>query len=194
VIPLGVVIPLFSALLSTVVVLFIVLAIIILSGKREVTFIILTAIVVGQAAVLISGQDRLLLTTWLNAGTKLLAVVALSWLVLTVVFGPGRVTLHRVRGAIILYLNIAVAFSILYELAVALSPGALSGIASGTSQAGLHANTLYFSFTTLTTTGYGDITPIQPIARSLATLIGQLYPTTFLARIVTLLLQVSRDK
>jgi len=51
------------------------------------------------------------------------------------------------------------------------------------------AELVYFSLTTLTTTGFGDIVPVHAIARSLATLeavIGQLYPATLLARLVTL--------
>ena len=56
----------------------------------------------------------------------------------------------------------------------------------------LTANLIYFSFVTLTSTGYGDIVPMHPIARSLANLeaiIGQLYPATLLARLVTLELE-----
>jgi len=48
---------------------------------------------------------------------------------------------------------------------------------------------------TLTTTGYGDVVPLHPFARSLATLeavIGQLFPATLLARLVTLELQGRR--
>ncbi len=46
-------------------------------------------------------------------------------------------------------------------------------------------NLIYFSFVTLTTTGYGDIVPLHPYARSLANIeavIGQLYPATLLAK------------
>ena len=53
----------------------------------------------------------------------------------------------------------------------------------------LASNLIYFSFVTLTTTGYGDVFPLHPIARSLCNLeavIGQLYPATLLARLVTL--------
>jgi hypothetical protein len=48
---------------------------------------------------------------------------------------------------------------------------------------------IYFSFVTLTTVGYGDILPMHPVARSLCNLesiIGQLYPATLLARLVSL--------
>jgi hypothetical protein len=48
---------------------------------------------------------------------------------------------------------------------------------------------LYFSFSTLTTVGYGDITPLHPMARDIANLesvLGQLYPATLLARLVSL--------
>ncbi len=48
---------------------------------------------------------------------------------------------------------------------------------------------LYFSFTTLTTLGYGDITPASRLAMGMANIegiIGQLYPAIFLARLVSL--------
>ena len=53
----------------------------------------------------------------------------------------------------------------------------------------LSSTMIYFSFGTLTTAGSGDIAPIHPFARSLAnieSMIGQLYPATLLARLVTL--------
>lgn len=48
---------------------------------------------------------------------------------------------------------------------------------------------IYFSFVTLTTVGYGDVTPVHPVARSLAVAearAGQLYPAIRLARLVSL--------
>jgi Ion channel len=47
----------------------------------------------------------------------------------------------------------------------------------------------------LTSLGYGDIVPVHPYARSLANIeavIGQLFPATLLARLVTLELQSRR--
>ena len=48
---------------------------------------------------------------------------------------------------------------------------------------------LYFSLTTLATTGYGDIMPVEPFARSLANLesvLGLFYLAITVARLVTL--------
>jgi hypothetical protein len=54
---------------------------------------------------------------------------------------------------------------------------------------------IYYSLSTLTSTGYGDLLPIHTVARSLSNLeaiIGQLFPATLLARIVTLEMQARR--
>ena len=55
---------------------------------------------------------------------------------------------------------------------------------------------LYFSLATLTTTGYGDIAPLNPFARSLANLesvIGPFYLAITVARLVTLELADRRN-
>jgi hypothetical protein len=56
---------------------------------------------------------------------------------------------------------------------------------------------LYYSFTTLTTVGYGDISPVHPLARSFANLealIGQLYPAILIARLVSMEFESSNRK
>jgi hypothetical protein len=105
-----------------------------------------------------------------------------------VVFGPGRVTAHRIQGAVVLYLNIALIFTYLYAIVLLFASGAF-GQALVTTDDSVGGKLIYFSFTTLTTVGYGDIVPVHPFARSLANLeaiTGQLYPATLLARVVTL--------
>jgi hypothetical protein len=113
--------------------------------------------------------------------------LAIAWAVATVAFGQGRVSAYRVMGAVILYLSIALVFANAYRACALLLNSAFAGPAA--NGADFLNHTLYFSLSTLTTTGYGDITPVHPLVRSLANLeavIGQLFPATLLARLVTL--------
>jgi hypothetical protein len=125
----------------------------------------------------------------------MLAIAALSFVIAKAVFGAGRVTLHRVQGAIVLYMNFALFFFLLYRLIDVLLPNAFTGLPQSGAENGSGAALLYFSFSTLTTAGFGDITPVHPLARSLAnfeSVIGQLYPATLLARLVSLELEHRR--
>jgi hypothetical protein len=114
------------------------------------------------------------------AGAWFVIACTLAIVVTQAVFRGGRVTSHRIIGAILLYLLIAfVGLS---------SPGAIKGITFDDDQS-LASALFYMSFVTLTSTGYGDIIPVHPLARSLCNIesvIGQLYPATLLARLVTL--------
>jgi hypothetical protein len=108
------------------------------------------------------------------------------------VFASGRVTVHRVQGAVILYLNFALFFFVLYRLVDTLTAHAFNGLPAPGSETGTSSALLYFSFSTLTTAGFGDITAVNPLARNLANLesvIGQLYPATLLARLVSVELE-----
>ncbi|WP_297296453.1 potassium channel family protein [uncultured Methylovirgula sp.] len=121
---------------------------------------------------------------WLVAGMTLFVVVARA------VFAPGRITFHRIVGSILLYLDVGLIFAALYGLvALTAHHGAFSGLPPLNDDPSVGSNVIYFSFVTLTSVGYGDIAPVHPIARALANIeaiIGQLYPATLLARLVTL--------
>lgn len=130
-------------------------------------------------------------------GSAIVALVVLGGVIVSGVFGPGRVTWHRIQGGVSLYLIVALLFAHLYGLLSILAPGALSGVPAGMNPHSVfyRGRLLYFSLTTLTTTGYGDIVPLHAVARSLATLeavVGQLFPATLLARLVTLELMEAR--
>lgn len=124
----------------------------------------------------------------LFAGAWLIVGVTLAWTVARSIFAPGRVTYHRVLGAVLLYLTVAVIFAAFYSFIGTLQPKAFAGLTVEDSPK-LATQLIYFSFATLTTTGYGDIAPLHPVARALCNLeaiFGQLYPATLLARLVTL--------
>ena len=70
------------------------------------------------------------------------------------------------------------------------------GLTAGNPNA-LRQELTYFSFVTLTTTGYGDITAVHPVARTLAmleALVGQLYPAIVLAWLVSLAILHQKEK
>jgi ion channel len=125
---------------------------------------------------------------YLVAAAWLVIVCTLAVVVARTVFAQGRVSFHRIVGAVLLYLLIALAFVSLFMLVGLQIPNAFSGLVLEDNEK-LASNLIYFSFVTLTSTGYGDIYPVHPIARSLCnleTIIGQLYPATLLARLVSL--------
>ena len=116
----------------------------------------------------------------------LLAVVLLAAMVGFRVFGPGRITTDRIMGAVALYLLFGVAWGNAYEIVALADPAAFD--AAPDPGRGIE-RWFYFSFVTLTTVGYGDVTPVSRAARVLAigeALVGQLYPAIILARLVTL--------
>ena len=106
------------------------------------------------------------------------------------VFKAGPVSAHRVRGAVVIYLLTGSLFGYLFQLVILADPGAFR-IASEVSGADVHAirrELAYFSFVTLTTVGYGDISPVSPVARALATLeamTGQLFIAIVIASLVS---------
>ena len=122
------------------------------------------------------------------AGAWFIIAVTLGFVVAQAVFKRGRVTYHRIIGAILVYLLIAVAFATLFIFVGLSIQGAFKGITFEDDRS-LASAVFYMSFVTLTSTGYGDIVPVHPFARSLCNIesvIGQLYPATLLARLVTL--------
>jgi hypothetical protein len=164
--------------------------------SRLAAIAVLVSVALSPIGTFVWREDPSPLTEWISAGGRLLAIVALSIVIARVVFGPGRVTFHRVQGAIVLYLNFALFFFTIYRLMYDLIPNSISNIPPIGAEHGSGAALLYFSFSTLTTLGYGDIVPLHPLVRNLANLeavIGQLYPATLLARLVSLEIEHRRQ-
>lgn len=166
----------------------------IMSGSPTAFIAMLTAFGMNVTAVLLRLRHPSSLDIYLVAGAWLILATTLGWVVARQVFAAGRVTYHRIVGAILLYFLISLTFVALFVLVGQMIPKAFSGIEIDDNTA-LASNFIYFSFVTLTSTGYGDVVPVHPIARSLCNLesiIGQLYPAILLARLVTLELEDRR--
>lgn len=110
--------------------------------------------------------------------------MALAYIVLIRTLGSGPINLYRIEGSVVAFLLIGLVFCVLYELIFLLiGPGAFRGLGSADRK-----EFMYFSLTTLTTLGYGDITPAVAASRAAANLealVGQLYPAILIARLVS---------
>jgi hypothetical protein len=172
-----------------------VLSVLVVSGRRAAMAVILAATAAGMATAIIDRPS--VLSALVARGSAAVALVALGGVIGHAAFGPGRVTWHRIQGAVALYLILGLLFAHLYGLLNVLRMEAFANVPAGlnTHAVFYRGHLLYLSFVTLTGTGYGDIVPLHPIARSLATLeavIGQLFPAILLARLVSLELEGRR--
>ena len=120
---------------------------------------------------------------------SLMAAGLLATLLLQRTLRRGEINVHRYQGAFATYVLLGVMFAQGFELVAMVEPGAFQVLGAPATYDTMLPRLLYYSFTTLTTLGYGDITPIHPFARSLAvleSLVGVIYPAVLIARLVSL--------
>jgi hypothetical protein len=114
-----------------------------------------------------------------------IAIVLLSYVLKT-----SQVTGDVLYGAVSIYLFIGGAWYAIYTVIEALHPGSFYiGAAYNIDGVLNQSDFLYYSFATLTTLGYGDITPVTSIARSFAVteaIIGVMYLAIIISRLVGL--------
>ena len=103
-------------------------------------------------------------------------MVIISAAILHHIFLEQNINADLIAGAIVVYLIMALMWSLLYNVLEAIHPGSFK-FPEGTTQPRGEMS-LYFSLVTITTVGYGDITPVTRVARAFANLeavVGQLY-------------------
>ncbi len=129
-------------------------------------------------------------------GMGLALLVFTTYLMLNALVRARTVSRDVLVGAVCAYLLIGLCFAMAFILMIGLDPGSLldDGVAIGASVADPSARAtklFYFSFVTLTTLGYGDVTPESEIAQMLTVaeaITGQLYVAIFIARLLSLYL------
>lgn len=160
-------------------------------------------IITGTAMILLALAGR-----WVSRGTpttelvvfnlsmSMVSTLALAWFLVVQVFREGPITIHRILGAVGVYLLLGLSWAFAYHLMDIVNPNAFAITASTGSGILSESEFFYFSFVTLTTVGFGDITALDPAARSvvaLEALTGQLFPAILIARLVSMEL-VSRTR
>ena len=181
--------PIMARMVVDTLVLAVLAIVVMLSRKWVAIVVILLGLAAHVASLLPTGEWSPVSSTIAHHGGEILAFSALVWVVAHAVYAPGRITLYRLQGAVVVYLNFAVIFAAAYGLIWELIPDAFANIAVPTGDQQEVAVTLYFSLTTLTSTGYGDIVPVDPFARSLANLesvVGPIFLAITVARLVSM--------
>lgn len=150
----------------------------------------LGTVVIGWARMYSAGRLLILLSlsTWIVFFSLLAVAIVIR------VFDEGKINLHRIQGAIAAYLLLGVIWAGCYRVVVEFDHLAFS-LPSVADEGTLMSKLAYFSFITLTTVGYGDVTAVDTAARSLAileALTGQLFPAVLIARLVSM--EVSHRK
>jgi hypothetical protein len=118
---------------------------------------------------------------------SLLFIVFVELNLLRFILRAPLVTTEVLCAGIATYLMLGLVWAIAYLLVARMNPNSFSFAASGQTMVGF--NSLYFSFVSLNTVGYGDILPVSPMARLLAIVestVGVLYMTVLIARLVAL--------
>src|SRR5580704_3235617 len=121
----------------------------VLSGFASIVTLVVRALALWKST--------LTLELWSDS-CSLIAVLIIAFVLLVQVFRAGPVTHLRIQGAIAVYLLFGVAWAHAYHLAAQLQPGSFNYPPGELSTVG---DWIYYSFVTLTTVGYGDITPVK---------------------------------
>jgi hypothetical protein len=114
-------------------------------------------------------------------------LVLMAGVILIDVFGSDLRSVERILGAIAAYLLFALIWAYGYRLLETFSPGSFRPPLPAWRPVGLPWPMMYFSLTTLTTLGYGDITMTHPVGQSMAMLeavLGLMYPAVLIGRLV----------
>lgn len=151
-------------------------------GRTRLSFVIALLLAVPtlafQLLAIDEGDASHLLRSW--AFGAALYAVTIGYL-LRYVFQREVMTADKLYGAAAAYLMLGVLWGYLYAIADYLHPGSFAFAGSaGSFRVG---ELLYFSFTVLTSTGFGDVVPVQRVARALCVL-EQLTGALFLAILI----------
>lgn len=155
------------------------------------------AMVIAFPALLISWSDYFLEVPFLNPASEIFGGIFYVFMVVIIIsylFKEKQITTDVIAGAVCAYFMLGMMWASIYAILEFLRPGSFDIPQS------LHGESspfTYYSYITLTTLGYGDITPISSEARSfslLEAITGQIYLATLVARLVSMNIMQSMKK
>ena len=118
------------------------------------------------------------------------------WLAMRQVLFSGSISINEIVGAICIYLLMGLIWTLMYLFLAQSIPGAFNGLEQLVWYDNF-ANMAYYSFVTLTTLGYGDISPVAPVARFLVymeAVVGAFYMAILVASLIGVGINESHNK
>jgi len=109
-----------------------------------------------------------------------------TWLVAHQVLFTGSITGNDIVGAICIYMLLGLIWAVLYLFIAEAVPGSFNGLSQAPWLEN-YTSAIYFSFVTITTLGYGDISPVLPLARFLVimeAIVGVFYMAILVASLI----------
>ena len=158
-----------------------------LAREKKWLFIIGVSIALtGAALATISFFMNIPELRLVNLGIILVFSLGTIWIASKNMLLSGEIDINKIIGAICIYLLLALNWSMFYLFINTANPDSFHGLTS-TDIGTQHSELLYYSFVTITTLGYGDLTPVKPLARTVAYLeaiVGQFYVAVLVAWLV----------
>ncbi len=164
-----------------------------ISERKKFFFIALLLAVAGFGPTILNYFFATLTLRLVSVSAYGLFFILMAIEILSTIMKAKKVTTETIYASICVYLLLGIIWTMLYsaieitEPGSFLSGGAVIDVHEDHARRNLYDDFSYYTFVTLTTLGYGDITPVSPIARALSSLeavIGQLYIAVLIAGLV----------
>lgn len=151
------------------------------SGLAMIVF--LTSVILSQIMRLLHYTDLSILAVWFDAGARHTAICAVSWVIAKEVLQARPVNIQKIEAALVLYINLALLFFMIYQFLSIVAPDAfsISVLEADRLRGGYYF--LSFSFATMVHMNYGEVVPVGRLAQDIVkieSLIGALYPAAVL--------------
>ena len=146
------------------------------------------AVFLALPVLIISWSSHFVDIPWHQYGKDFFGILFFLFIIciiLSYIFRQDEVTREILFAGIVVYLILGLMWSYIFQFIETFHPG--SFLLPQGQDTDFHGIFSYYSFVTLTTLGYGDITPVTPPARSLSiveAITGQMYVAVLIARLM----------
>ena len=165
--------------------------------SRATMLVVIGLVVVTGATLIVDRMWPRALITRASTLMSMITLVVYVGIVLMITFRKGPMNWYRIQGGVCAYMLIGLAWGAAFDCVEDIQPGSFHFVSAPHTADQLTWKLTYFSFSTLTSMGIGDVTPILSLARSVTiaeAIVGQLFPAILVAILVAMALQSQGKK